>query len=112
MVVLIAGIQRPLKFDSGVTSHLFATELEDIIGAAQFSVRLMRTKVTGTELVRDGIFSIFNRAEHHISIFSVLQKELRPAGTVPVVMTTHDPGMMDLADRVFTLEDGEIVDER
>lgn len=29
-----------------------------------------------------------------------------------VVMTTHDPNMMDIADRVYTLEDGEIADER
>jgi putative ABC transport system ATP-binding protein len=29
---------------------------------------------------------------------------------VTIVMTTHDPGMMELADAVFTLEDGGIVD--
>lgn len=28
-----------------------------------------------------------------------------------VVMTTHDPDMMDLADHVYTLEDGQIIDE-
>ncbi len=28
-----------------------------------------------------------------------------------VVMTTHDPNMMELADHVYTLEDGEVVDE-
>lgn len=27
-----------------------------------------------------------------------------------IIMTTHDPGMMDIADRVLTLEDGELVD--
>lgn len=27
-----------------------------------------------------------------------------------VIMTTHDPYMMELADKVFTLEDGEIID--
>jgi putative ABC transport system ATP-binding protein len=26
-----------------------------------------------------------------------------------VVMTTHDPGMMELADMVYTLEDGEVI---
>lgn len=31
---------------------------------------------------------------------------------ITVVMTTHDPGMIEVADRVFSLEDGEIVDER
>jgi putative ABC transport system ATP-binding protein len=29
-----------------------------------------------------------------------------------VVMTTHDPSMMDVADCVCTLEDGEIIDEQ
>jgi putative ABC transport system ATP-binding protein len=29
-----------------------------------------------------------------------------------VVMTTHDPSMMEIADRVYTLEDGEVIDER
>ncbi|MCX7709033.1 MAG: ABC transporter ATP-binding protein [Clostridia bacterium] len=28
-----------------------------------------------------------------------------------IVMTTHDPGMMEIADKVITLEDGEVVDE-
>lgn len=27
-----------------------------------------------------------------------------------IIMTTHDPNMMDIADKVFTLEDGEIID--
>lgn len=31
---------------------------------------------------------------------------------ITVVMTTHDPSMMEVADCVFTLEDGEIVDEQ
>jgi putative ABC transport system ATP-binding protein len=30
---------------------------------------------------------------------------------VTVVMTTHDPSMIDVADKVYTLEDGEIVNE-
>lgn len=29
-----------------------------------------------------------------------------------IVMTTHDPSMIDIADHVYTLEDGEIIDER
>jgi putative ABC transport system ATP-binding protein len=29
-----------------------------------------------------------------------------------IVMSTHDPSMMDIADCVFTLEDGEIIDEQ
>jgi putative ABC transport system ATP-binding protein len=41
-----------------------------------------------------------------------LFRDLVEDAGITVVMTTHDPGMMDLADRVFTLEDGEIVDER
>jgi putative ABC transport system ATP-binding protein len=31
---------------------------------------------------------------------------------VTIVMTTHDPSMMEIADHVFTLEDGEIIDEQ
>jgi putative ABC transport system ATP-binding protein len=31
---------------------------------------------------------------------------------ITIVMTTHDPGMMDLADRMYSIEDGEVVDER
>jgi putative ABC transport system ATP-binding protein len=41
-----------------------------------------------------------------------LFRELLDQSGITIVMTTHDPGMMDLADRVFTLEDGRIVDER
>jgi putative ABC transport system ATP-binding protein len=29
-----------------------------------------------------------------------------------IVMTTHDPGLMEVADKVYELEDGEIIDER
>jgi putative ABC transport system ATP-binding protein len=38
-----------------------------------------------------------------------LFRELVQAAGITVVMSTHDPGMMDLADTVFTLEDGRIV---
>jgi len=31
---------------------------------------------------------------------------------ITILMTTHDPSMMELADHVFTMEDGEIVDEQ
>jgi len=31
---------------------------------------------------------------------------------ITVVMTTHDPSMAEIADHVFTLEDGEIVDRQ
>lgn len=41
-----------------------------------------------------------------------LFKELVVSEGITVLMTTHDPGMMDVADKIFTLEDGEIVDER
>lgn len=39
-------------------------------------------------------------------------KDLVEKEGLTVVMTTHDPSMVEIADRVFTLEDGEIVDER
>lgn len=31
---------------------------------------------------------------------------------VTIVMTTHDPNMMEVADKVYTLEDGVIIDEK
>jgi putative ABC transport system ATP-binding protein len=40
-----------------------------------------------------------------------LFRELVEKRGLTVVMTTHDPGMMDIADKVYSLEDGEIVDE-
>jgi len=40
-----------------------------------------------------------------------LFKELVISEGITVLMTTHDVGMMDVADKIFTLEDGEIVDE-
>lgn len=45
---------------------------------------------------------------HIVKIFKSL---VRDEG-ITVVMTTHDPNMMDIADNVLTLEDGEIIDER
>ena len=36
-------------------------------------------------------------------------KELAAAEGVTVVMTTHDTGLMELGDRVYELEDGEVV---
>lgn len=40
-----------------------------------------------------------------------LFKDLVEKEKLTVVMTTHDPSMMEVADKVFTLEDGEIIDE-
>lgn len=39
-----------------------------------------------------------------------LFKELVEKEEMTIVMTTHDPSMMDVADKVYTLEDGEIVE--
>ena len=41
-----------------------------------------------------------------------LFRDLVAQAGVTVVMTTHDPQMMELADRMYTLEDGRIADER
>ncbi|MDD3243108.1 MAG: ABC transporter ATP-binding protein, partial [Eubacteriales bacterium] len=41
-----------------------------------------------------------------------LFRELVQKEGVTVVMTTHDPNMMELGDHVYTLQDGEIVDEK
>ena len=40
-----------------------------------------------------------------------LFKKLIEQKNITVVMTTHDPNMMELADCVYTLEDGRITDE-
>ena len=47
-----------------------------------------------------------NTALHIVKLF----KELVANEGMTIVMTTHDPSMMDIADRVYTLEDGEIVE--
>ena len=39
-----------------------------------------------------------------------LFKQLVAEQGMTIVMTTHDPSMIDIADRVYTLEDGEIVE--
>jgi len=39
-------------------------------------------------------------------------KDLVEKEGITVVMTTHDPSMMEIANHVYTLEDGEIVDEQ
>lgn len=41
-----------------------------------------------------------------------LLRELVENEGVTVVMTTHDPNMMELADHVYSMQDGAIVDER
>ena len=40
-----------------------------------------------------------------------LFKDLIKDQDITIVMTTHDPNMLEIADNVFTLEDGEIVHE-
>lgn len=44
-------------------------------------------------------------ALHIVKLF----KELVARQDMTIVMTTHDPSMMDIADKVYTLEDGEII---
>jgi len=49
----------------------------------------------------------------HMGLLVVqLFKNLAANENLTIVMTTHDPNMMELADHVYTLEDGEIIDER
>lgn len=43
---------------------------------------------------------------HVVKLF----KELVSRQQMTIVMTTHDPSMIDIADKVYTLEDGEIVE--
>ena len=39
-----------------------------------------------------------------------LFKQLVMEEHMTIVMTTHDPSLLEIADRVYTLEDGEIVE--
>lgn len=43
---------------------------------------------------------------HIVKLF----KELAQKEGMTIVMTTHDPNMMEVADKLYTLEDGEIVE--
>ena len=45
-------------------------------------------------------------ALHVVKLF----KELVAHHQMTIIMTTHDPSMIDIADRVYTLEDGEIIE--
>ncbi len=38
-------------------------------------------------------------------------RDLVDAGETTVVMTTHDPSLMDIAEKVYTLQDGRLCDE-
>ena len=38
-------------------------------------------------------------------------RDLADQGEATIVMTTHDPNLMDIAERVYTLQDGELSDE-
>ncbi len=39
-----------------------------------------------------------------------LFKTLIKTENATIIMTTHDPGLMEMADKIYTLEDGEIVE--
>ncbi len=43
-----------------------------------------------------------------LRVISMFKDLIRERG-LTIVMTTHDPNMMELADHVYTLEDGEII---
>lgn len=47
--------------------------------------------------------------EKSFQIVSLL-KEVSQSFGITVVMTTHDPNLLEVADRVYTLEDGEIIE--
>ena len=47
-----------------------------------------------------------NTALHVVKLF----KDLVAQQGMTIIMTTHDPSMIDIADKVYTLEDGEIVE--
>ena len=70
-----------------------------------FALNLIRKqflkKCYGEDFDSDGFFT--DRMEQF--------KELVSKQKMTIIMTTHDPSMMDIADKVYTLEDGEIVGE-
>ena len=41
-----------------------------------------------------------------------LFKDLVEKEGITIVLTTHDPAIMDIVDQVYALEDGLIVEER
>ena len=45
-------------------------------------------------------------SHHVVELF----KQLVIEEHMTIVMTTHDPSLLEIADRVYTLEDGEIVE--
>ena len=45
-----------------------------------------------------------------LQVMKLFRQLVRKEG-ITIVMTTHDPNMMELADHVYSLEDGAIVDE-
>ncbi len=45
-------------------------------------------------------------SHHVVELF----KRLVISEKMTIVMTTHDPSLLEIADRVYTLEDGEIID--
>ena len=50
-----------------------------------------------------------NKRPNTQRVFSIF-KELNQSQGVSIVMTTHDRGFMEIGDRVYALENGEIVD--
>lgn len=45
-------------------------------------------------------------SHHVVELF----KRLVTEGHITIVMTTHDPSLLEIADRVYTMEDGEIIE--
>ena len=43
-----------------------------------------------------------------LQVIAVLKKLIETQGTT-VIMTTHDPDLLEIADRVFTLRDGTLL---
>ena len=46
-----------------------------------------------------------------LQVMKIFQELTRNEG-ITIVMTTHDPGLMDIGDRIYELEDGEIIHEQ
>ena len=62
------------------------------------------------EEIRDMFIKVAGEKKEYPEGLTV--KELIEKEEVTIVMTTHDMGLLDIADCIYHLEDGEIVDEK
>lgn len=93
----------------GLTNR--ATHLpSELSGGEQQRIAIARTLAYSPKLIfADEPTAALDTATalHVVKLFKEIIKEENRT----IVMTTHDPNMMEVADKVYCLQDGEIVDE-